>query len=98
MRITVDKAEICTVGSKDDAVVDALIPFLCEALLLCSVGSNDVCVSLMNTFMSELRPSRLGQMQRLVALTQTAAPAPPCEGRRHRWLKLRSSACFTEFV
>lgn len=44
MRITVDKAEICTVGSKDDAVVDALIPFLCEALLLCSVGSNDVCV------------------------------------------------------
>lgn len=44
MRITVDKDEIRTVGSKDDAIVDALISFLCEALLLCSVGSSSVCV------------------------------------------------------
>lgn len=40
MRITVDKDEICTVSSKDDAVGDAVIKFLFETLALRSVGSS----------------------------------------------------------
>lgn len=45
MRITVDKDEIRTVGSKDDAIVDALISFLYETLLLCSVSSSGVLLA-----------------------------------------------------
>lgn len=77
MRITADKDEIRRVGSKDDAIVDVLISFLCETLLLCSVGSSGVCYwyrmtqTGYSTLMKELWCSRVGRMQRLVALTQT---------------------------
>lgn len=92
-RITVDKDEIRTAGSKDDAIVDALISLLCERLLLCSVGSSGVCYwyrmtqTSYSTLKRELWSSR--------ALTQTPWGAPrsltnceasqsssePCESR-----------------
>lgn len=71
MQITVDKDEIRTVGSKDDAIVDTLISFLCEPLLLCSVGSSGVCYCYRltqtgySTLMRELWCSCVGRTQRL---------------------------------
>lgn len=35
MQITADKGKIRTVGSKDDAIGDAVISFLCETIALC---------------------------------------------------------------
>lgn len=81
MRITVDKAKICSVGSKDDAIVDALISFLCETLLLCSVGSSvhywyRMTQTGYRSLMKELWCSCVGQSQHLGALTQASRGSP----------------------